>query len=126
MKRLFLIAVFLLVSALAFSERVTFYTGLSLGATPETPINVDPYVPVNYALSGGSSSISSISKSNGMWKMSVVVFSKDSPMPLYYDYYLDSGTKIFMRRLVMPRLTLSLKLVSIDWNKATFEVEPVQ
>lgn len=126
MKRLFSIAFFLFVAAFAFSERVTFYTGLSLGATPDMPINMDPFVPVNYALSGGSGSISSISKANGMWKMSVVVVSKETAMPLTYDYYLDVGTKIFMRRLIMPRLTLSLKLVSIDWNRATFEVEPVQ
>ena len=121
----FLSIVFILSSALcAYAERVTFYTGLSLGATPESPVNMDPFIPANYALSGGSASVTSIARENGdVWKMCVTVLPKDGAFPVTYEYFLKAGGTIYMRRVVQPRLTRALKVVSADWNRAVFELE---
>lgn len=123
--RKILSVLFLLSAAFcASAAKIAFYTGLSLGSTPDMPINVDPYIPANYALSGGSASVTSIEKTSGdVWKMRVTVVPKDNAFPVNYDYFLKPGGTIYMRRVVQPRVTYSLKVVSVDWNKAVFEVE---
>ena len=121
MKKLLSVIFFLSLALCASAEKITFYTG---GALNIAAIDAfESFIPANDALFGSKASVKSISKESGdIWKMSVNVILKENE-PVTYDYFLKPGICIYMRSSIRPRVTYSLKVVSVDWNKAVFEVE---
>lgn len=114
-----------LISVSAVAEKVTFYTGVTPGCTLENPFrNYDPYIPLSYIHSGGSCKVTSIRKVDSVWCMTLTVEATDgkSAFPISFDYYLIKGESIYMRRLAEAIKTCELKVVSVDWNKAVFEI----
>lgn len=124
-KYIFSFITFLIISVSAFAEKVTFYTGVAPGCTLENPFrNYDPFIPLSYIHSGGSCKVNSIRKVDSIWCMTLTVESTDgkSAFPISFDYYLNKGESIYLRRLAEPMKTCELKVVSVDWNKAVFEI----
>jgi len=128
MKFFFSLFVFCFISLFAFADKVTFYTGLTTGCTLENPlISYDPYIPLTYIRYSGRCLVTSIRKTEekDVWCMTLTIEGADghSAFPVSYDYYLRKGECIYLRRVAAKMGTSTLKVLSVDWNKATFAVD---
>lgn len=125
MKQIFSLILIITFSSFLFAEKVTFYTGIAPGCTLENPFrNYDPFIPLSYIHTGGNCKVNSIRKVDSVWCMTLTVESTEgkSAFPISFDYYLIKGESIYLRRLAEPIKSCELKVVSVDWNKAVFEI----
>lgn len=127
MKYIFSFLFFTFLSFFAFADKVTFYTGVTLGTNLENPmVNYDSFIPLSWIRSGGICTVASIKKTDSsVWCMTLVVESSAQSRtdePVYIEYYLSIGEVIYMRRIAEPMKTCKMKVVSVNWNKAVFEI----
>ncbi len=124
MKRTLLFLALTLFSALLFAERITFTTGDLAGSSI-----TDRFMPVDFTMMGSSCTVSSISHAeDGFWRIKLTAAKQagTAAYPVEYEYFVKQGSSFRMRRLNASGGGLNectLKVVSIDWNRAELEIE---
>ena len=118
MKKLFAFFVFAALLQFLPAERFTLRTG------DRFTISLTEYfLPTDISLSG-TASVSSIKKAGqNLWCVSIAV-SKPQSAPVVFEYYVNEGESINARKIgggANPLDEISLKFVSLDWNKAVVE-----
>ena len=124
MKKIFLAFLLLSASAALFAERVTFTTGNMAGNSL-----TDSFMPVDFGMMGSHCTVSAVRRIEGnLWCLALTAAktSAASACPVVYEYYLKTGDSIRLRRLNAQAGGMSectLTAVSLDWNRAVFELE---
>ena len=117
MKKLFAIFVFAALSQFLPAEKFTLRTGDRFASSL-----AEYFLPTDISLSG-TASVSSIKKAGqNLWCVSIAV-SKAQSAPVVFEYYVSEGDIINVRKIggSNPLEEISLKFVSLDWNKTVVE-----
>lgn len=118
MKKLLAFFIFAALFQFLSAERFTLRTGDRFASSL-----TEYFLPTDISISG-TASVSSIKKSGqNLWCVSVAV-SKLQSAPVVFEYYVSEGESINARKIgggSNPLEEISLKFVSLDWNKAVVE-----
>ncbi len=117
MKKLFAFFVFAVLFQFLSAERFTLRTGDRFASSL-----TEYFLPTDISLSE-TASVSSIKKAGqNLWCVSVAA-SKNQYAPVVFEYYVSEGDSINARKIggSNPLEEISLKFVSLDWNKAVVE-----
>jgi|GEM_PF-6459888 len=118
MKRFLIIAASLLLTLPAAAEKITFTTG-SIAGTSVT----DRFMPQDFSMLGATCTVSAVFRTeSGMWCIRLSAVSGERA-PVVYEYFVQPGDNIRMRRLNESGLSeCALTVTAVTWNRAELTV----
>lgn len=115
-----LVLLFFVVIASSFAEKLTFHTGDAFGLS-----NADYFFPMDIAFTASKCTLTSVKKINSdLWCFTIVApKSVNANAPVSFEFFVKKGDVLKMRRLTNPMGECNFRVLSINWNEISFEVE---
>jgi len=118
MKRFLIIAAALMLALPAAAEKIIFSTGNVAGTSL-----TDKFMPQDFSMLGTSCTVSAVFRTeSGMWCIRLSAVSGERA-PVVYEYFVQPGDNIRMRRLNESGLSeCALTVTAVTWNRAELTV----
>ena len=119
MKKILLTVVLFSLTLFVFAERVSLHTGDSFGLS-----NVDFFFPLDITFASKCTITSVKNVNNDIWCLTLSApRSANTNAPTTFEFFIKKGETIKMRRMTNPIAECALKIVSVNWNEISFEVD---
>lgn len=120
MKKLLVSVLLCLISISVFAEKITLRAGDTLAISL-----TDYFFPVDITVTGSKCSVTSIKNvDDDLWCISIVACKNGATsIPIPYEYYVEIGDIINLRRVNEPMKECNLKVESITWNEAVLDIQ---
>jgi len=114
-----LVLLFFVVIASSFAEKLTFHTGDAFGLS-----NADYFFPVDIAFTASKCTVTSVKKADAdLWCFTIIApKSVNTNAPVSFEFFVKEGDVLTLRRLANPMEKCSLRVITVNWNEISFEV----
>lgn len=120
MKKLLTILFCLFFTTILFAETISFETGDSFSIS-----NNDYFFPMDITYTACKCTVTSIKKADdGLWCFTLTApKSINTSAPVVFEYFVKRNDIIKMRRLDNSMTEVKLKVISVNWNEISFEIQ---
>lgn len=118
-KIIILVLLSVFVFASSFAESLTLHTGDAFGTS-----NTDYFFPMDISFTASKCTLTSVKKiDSDLWCFTIVApKSVNANAPVSFEFFVKKGDVLTLRRLVNPMEKCSLRVITVNWNEISFEV----